>query len=65
LKPLHSAVGRIAKIAQLLEGFNIDPSKAELRTIAGELQNENAKAQKKVQIGLSSIDLHMAEKWFS
>jgi hypothetical protein len=57
-------VGRMAKLPQLLEGFNMEPSEVELREITRDLQNKKSKSQKIVQPLLSSKDPLSAEKAF-
>jgi hypothetical protein len=54
LKSLQAVIGRIVKLVQLVEGFEIQSSEAELREIAGELLSEKANAEKLAQPLLGS-----------
>jgi hypothetical protein len=56
---LHTVIGRIILLTQLVKGFEMEPNVAELREIAGEPQDEKAKAHKKPQPLLGSKDPHV------
>ncbi len=53
---LQAIVDRIVELVQLTEEFEIEPSKAELKENAGELQNEKANSRKMAQPLMSSRD---------
>ncbi len=45
LGPLKAALNRTVQLAQLIEGFELEPSEAELRGVSRELVNSKAKMQ--------------------
>jgi hypothetical protein len=58
------AANRIVELTQLVEGFEMEPSKAKLQEISRELQRERSKAQKMAELLLGSEDPFMVEKTF-
>ncbi len=64
LEPLQAAVSRMFDLAQLVEGFEVEPCKAELQEISRELQGEKSKVQEIAQLLFCSKDPLIAEKAF-
>lgn len=57
-------VSRAAELAELVEGFNMEPRETEPQEIVGELQHEKAKAQKIANPLLTMNDVLVVEKAF-
>jgi hypothetical protein len=64
LESTQAVVDRLIELTQLVEGFEVEPSKAELREIAGELQGEKVKARKIAQPFLGSKEPHFVGNVF-
>ncbi len=62
LEPLWAAVSMIKQLAQLREGFELEPCEAELRYISRELQKAKVKAQEMAKPLLGSEDPLIPEK---